>query len=230
MDREPLAPARRETQGRSLVLAVALLASPAVAAAAHAGVSAGVAGDTATGRGAGSETTGDGKTFENNKKGEFINERSSGGDYFEVQTKQNRIKKGSTKVHNVAVKVNDDGDQVIHDAKTSFLTFNGAPLGMEEGPTFNIPKGGSVKPISNVYEITSEAGDEATITDRGKYAGVEIKAGPNRQGGKLRGSLGQFDSGTDPGNGLVDRDGDVVGNVGAFLEEWRTRLGESMSV
>ena len=211
------------------MLAVALLASLAVAAA-HAGVSAGVAGDTATSRGAGSETTGDGKAFENNKKGEFINEGSSGGDYVEVQTKQNRIKKGSTKVHNVAVKVNDDGDQVIHDAKTNFLTFNGAPLVMEEGPTFNIPNGGSVKPISNVYEITPEAGDEATITDREKYAGVEIKAGPNRQGGKLRGSLGQFDPGTHPGHDLVDRDGNMVGNAGALLEEWRTRPGESMSV
>ena len=49
-------------------------------------------------------------------------------------------------------------------------------------------------------------------------------------GDDLRGSLGQFDSGNDSSNDLVDREGTVVTNVDTFLEGWRTQPGESMFV
>jgi hypothetical protein len=40
----------------------------------------------------------------------------------------------------------------------------------------------------------------------------------NRQDVGLKGSLGQFDSCTDPNNDLVDHDGDVMIDLNTFLE------------
>ncbi len=208
----------------ALLVTLALVASFVVATVAYAGVSAGVVGDTATSTGAGSEKTGDGRAFKNKKKGTFIKMRSGQGD-FEAQTRQARY----GKMKAVAVKVNDDGDRVIYDAKTDSLTLNGNFILVRDGFPMNIVNGGKIENLAgDAYAITSEAGDKVTVTDNGGTVNLKVEAGPNRADGDLRGSLGQFDSDTDPNNDLVNRNGVVVANVGAFLEGWRVQPGESM--
>jgi hypothetical protein len=86
-------------------------------------------------------------------------------------------------------------------------------------------------------EITSEAGDEVTLTVFARYINLEVQAGPTRQGGDMKGSLGQFDSDTDPTNDLAHPEDVQEASskewsaiIENFLEAWRLLLSNSMFV
>ncbi len=223
--------ARYRAFGLSLALALLLAllaATPALAAP--------IEGDTATSLGAGNETTGDMLVFKNKKKGAFVAMRANDAT-FEVQTLRQSIKRGSTKVYNraVGVKVNEEGDQLVYNTKTHLLTLNGLPLEMDNPSTTNLPNGGSIEANGGVYTITSEMGDEATLTVFAKYINLEVQAGPAREGGDMKGSLGQFDSDADPTNDLAHPDsvqaassGEWSSMIKTFLEAWRLLPGNSM--
>jgi hypothetical protein len=214
-----------------LSLALALLATaPAFAAP--------VEGDTASSTGAGYETTGDMLVFKNKKKGAFIATRASDGT-FEVQTLRQPIKPGSRKIYNraVGVKANVEGDRLVYNTRTQLLTLNGSPVEMENPSSLDLPNGGSVEASGSVYTITSEVGDKATLTVVGKIINLEVQAASTREGGDMKGSLGQFDSDTDPTNDLA-HPGDVQAassgewstTIKVFLEAWRILLFNSMFV
>lgn len=218
----------------TLTLALATLLSALVATPAFAEP---VAGDKAMSWGAGNVLTGDSLAFKNKKKGAFVAMRAEAGD-FEVQTLRKALKRGSKKIYDVAVgvKVNAEDDRVVYTAKTNILTLNGEPLALTDGePPTAIAGGGTVEKSGTFYFVTSEAGERVTIVDVNKWVNVEIQAGPGRQGGDLKGSLGQFDSDTDPTNDLVFPEdqfqaassGDFLRHVNEVLNSWKLLLSGS---
>lgn len=197
-----------------------------------------IAGDTVSSQGAGIEATGDLLVYKNKKKGAFIAMRADAGD-FEVQTLRKALKRGSRKIYNVAVgvKVNAQDDRVIYTAKTNILTLNGEPLTLTDGdPPTGIDGGGTVEKDGSFYTITSEAGETVTLLDVRKAVNLTIEAGPNREGGGLKGSLGQLDSDTDPTNDLVfpedqtqaSSSEDFLKYLNEVLLAWKFLLSDSM--
>ncbi len=212
-----------------VVLMVLLAAPPALAEP--------IQGDRATSLGAGYETTGDLLVFKNKKKGVFVAMRANDGT-FEVQTlrqpRKARLQEGLQQ-RAVGVKANEEGDRLVYDTKTQLLTLDGQPLQMDNPSTTNLPNGGSIEANGNIYTITSEMGDRATLTVVGKFINLEVQAGPTRQGGDLKGSLGQFDSDADPTNDLAHPDSvQTASSTGwltiivVFLESWKILLPNSM--
>ena len=177
------------------------------------------------------ETTADGFKFDNMKTGTFVKARAKTGD-FELQTRQDPWDRNPQATVNTAaaVKVNKDGDVVKVDAANDTITFNGKPIEVKEGETFEIPSGGSIKKTAEGYEITSAAGDKVTTHDRGTYMDVTMEASAERVDGDVAGSLGALDSDTDMTNDFVSRDGKQmdVNDPNAFIEEWRAQEGEDM--
>lgn len=230
--REKAIKGRHATFALTLALAMwlaALLATPAFAEP--------VAGDKAMSWGAGNVLTGDSLSFKNKKKGAFVAMRADAGD-FEVQTQRKALKRGSKKIYDVAVgvKANAEGDRLVYTAKTNVLELNGEPLPLADGePPTAIAGGGTVEKSGTSYFVTSEAGDKVTIVDVKKWVNVEIQAGPNRQGGELKGSLGQFDSDADPTNDPVfpeDQAQAAVSNgflryLNEVLNSWKLLLSNS---
>jgi hypothetical protein len=208
----------------TLTLLVALL----VAVTAQAQTTA-IQGGLVSSMDSGYETTGDGKTFKNNKHGTFVAMRANDST-FEVQTRRDHHGRHFRKVYNVAVgvKANEEGDRVIYDVKPDQLTFNGSPYPISDGEGVVIPNGGQIDRLSNVYTVTSESGDKVTLTVQRKWVDVKIEAAVSRQGGDMKGSLGHLDSDLDPNNDLVNRNGNVVTDVTQFLKGWRVLQGESM--
>ena len=213
----------------TLVLAALILSLLVVgsASAQSTDAAATIVGNVVTSIGDPHETTADGLKYDNMETGTFIKQRAKKGD-FELQSLHETSTKNSGQTDNTAVgvKVNETGS-IITVHKDGAIFFGNPPK--EIKAPFAVPGGGQVEQEGNLTTITSVAGDKVELTKRtGCYLDIRSTASPERRDGEVAGSLGQLDSDTDFKNDLVGRGGQQMTDIKGFIEEWRTKDGESM--
>ena len=180
------------------------------------------------------EVSGDGLKFDNYKIGTFVAFRSAEGD-LELQKRQARLNDKETGIFNVEASLTVGTNQIAYAAGSNSLTINGQRKSVKPGETYTLPDGtkvtigfaknrkGEKQEGQPSISIHSPKGDRITLQDQGNYLNFEGAISSRRASGSVFGSLGTFDSDSNPHNDMRFPDGTVTKDVEAFLEAWRVR-------
>jgi len=139
--------------------------------------------------------------------GEFVLAKSLSDNGFEVQVRQEPLGRSTKLSINTAVAMNVDSDlvSVYANGSDGRLVINGSDIDITSLTVFDLPQGGAITRLNNLFQIDWENGSQVRVAVKRNHINVSVE--PNHFA-DLTGLLGNFDN--DPSN---DLQGESVSNV-----------------
>lgn len=185
-------------------------------------------------------TTGNGKKFDNNVRGDIVLAKSKSGD-LEVQAQNGSIP-GDPGIWQTKGAVKTNGDVVKYDAASNTVYVNGKKVPFKAGEKIDLPSGGYVQmthdrldtgtPFNRLQVHTKQGDDVYMLNFQRKNGGHQLdivgNISANRMSDDVTGAAGADDGDKNQANDLKTRDGRVTTDLNAFLNDWKAKPGESL--